>query len=193
MIGDLRASGLPSPWQHLKLAEGLTNFGPDERLAEASKLLDISADEARRYFSENDTYSLEVVVFRNKLLYRKGEKARADSGFADWIGRNREFIATIGADGRGVNDFIRAMTLYEAMLYRGFYAYERCDKPQAASQWRQAQDLAGRAFGADDNRRKVVGDMLADLGRGRRVQLPTVAGSLSANESRGGRSNSCNG
>lgn len=184
VIRDSRASGLPAPWQHLKLAEGLTNFGPDERLAEAARLLDIAAGEAQRYFSESDTYSLEVIVFRNKLLYRMGEKARADSGFADWIGRNRAFIATITTDSRGVNDFIRAMTLYEAMLYRGFYAYERCDRSQAALQWRQAEDLARRAFGADDYRRMLVRDWLADLGRDGPIQFPAEASFIPAKTGR---------
>lgn len=180
VIRDQQASGLPTPWQQLKLAEGLINFGPDARLRQAAKLMDSSEEDARRYFSANDTYSLETVVFRNKLLYRMHDRARADRGFADWIERNRSFIANVTMDTHGVNDFIRAMTLYESMLYRGLHAYESCDRPQAASHWRQAQDLARRAFGHDDYRQQAAGGLLADLAQGRPIRLPEGASFIPA-------------
>lgn len=176
VIRDLHASGLPAPWQRLKLAEGLVNFGPTSRLTEAKRLLDIAAEDARRYFSANDSYSMEAGVFRNKLLYRMGERARADRAFSEWIGANQRFIMAAKSDGGSVNDFIRAMTLFESMLYRALYAYEICDLSQAESQLRRAKALARRAFGADDHRVWLVENVRKGMQRRAALQISGDSG-----------------
>ncbi|UHQ23219.1 serine/threonine protein kinase [Lysobacter sp. 5GHs7-4] len=181
-IRDMQASGLPTPWQRLKLAEGLTNFGPKERLADAAELLNVAAGEAGRYFSADDNYVLELTVFQNKLLFRRGQHALADRGFADWITKNQSFIATTRSDAQSVNEYIRAMTLYESMLYRGLHAYQTCDRKGAAAQWRSAEDLAGRALGDEGYQQLTARRMLADLHRGAPIDLPADAGYIPASD-----------
>lgn len=176
VIRDRDASGLPAPWVRLLLARGLIVYGAADRMADAGRLLDAAANDAKHYFNADDTYSVEAVTFRNKWLFRMGKLELADRAFSDWIERNRTFTAAVKADGGSVNDFIRAMTVYESLLYRGFYAYGNCDEGQAGAHWLQAQDLAVRAFGSDDFRVEIVKTMLAQLHGHAEVTMPLDAG-----------------
>lgn len=162
VIRDKRRSGVPAPWERLKLAYALIVYAPEARMAQADALIRISRRDATVYFEEGDSYRMQVGIFGDKLLYRTGERAQADRNFAYRIESNRAFIANPDLE-HGINDRIRAVTLHESLLYRGFHAYETCDRARAEAFFREALRFDLLAFGADSNMLREPRTLLASL------------------------------
>lgn len=166
VIRTRHASGVPASNEVLRLGNALVAFGPDERLPEAQSLLRESERDAAAYFSKDDSYPRITALFRDKLLYRSGQRAQADLGFAGRIDANRAFIAKASID-YGGRDSTLAEALHQSMLYRAFYAYENCDRPRAEVLLSEALRFDTHIFEEGDFVREAreLSTSLADSGK----------------------------
>lgn len=133
-----REAGVPAPWEKLMLAHTLQLHGSLKDLPRIEALLRDSREDARRYFVPGDSYTSMAELFWAGLLYQQDHRDQADRAFARIIETQRNDTA-----------YLAQMILHDAWLYRGLYAFERCDNALARSYLEQSLASESQRLGPD--------------------------------------------
>jgi tetratricopeptide (TPR) repeat protein len=149
VVVEKHRRGAPAPVEQMHLINNALGFAEARQLADTQALLEQSRLETRRYFQPSDAVSRDLDHMADRLLYRQGQRARADRNFAARLQANREFMRTAVA-GRSGNEYRLSVILGQSLIYRALYAFEQCRKDEARAYLRQAVDFDRRALGIDD-------------------------------------------
>ncbi|KRB08741.1 serine/threonine-protein kinase [Lysobacter sp. Root690] len=152
-IADKRKIGLPAPVDRINLIRALLRYGGEAQLDKAARLIEESGEDARLYFTKGDTQPAQWDLFRNVLLFRRGDYSRADRGLAQLVQTELGYLGgetPVPQAGQQRNRRSHATVAAQALTYRALHALQICDRSQAQSLLEQAYRIAEAASAADD-------------------------------------------
>ncbi|MFD1299738.1 protein kinase [Lysobacter gummosus] len=149
-----RAIGVPAPAERTTLIRAMLLYGGQAQLDTAERLLSESTIDSRLYYAPDDAQPAQVAFFRNVLLFRRGQHAQADQGFARLI--EAEFAAATGEHER--RSRLHAQTLIKALTFRALYATQRCQREQALAYLAQASRVADAISASDAAMARILRD-----------------------------------